>query len=154
MNRRSFLSNHALAAFSTFALLREARANGVIGGRLTAKRWIDRQDELARVLKAGSISQLSWHNDIKQLAAEVDVLELVTEISRAAGRHAGEPFMRDPVKRTIRFIGENERRAGCSAMLIWAAANADTVDTHFALGSSRRDMDARSFQSAPSRTKT
>jgi hypothetical protein len=99
--------------------LQEARAAGTVtDGRLPAKRWIDRQEELAFALRSGSLSALNWHDEVNRIAGEVDVDELMVETSRGLVTTAGAPFMRDPVKRRIRFLNED----GQARHLSYAAA--------------------------------
>lgn len=51
------------------------------------------------------------------MGAQVDVAELMAEMRRYSSR-ANQPFMRDPVKRSIRFVDSN----GLPAKLSYAAA--------------------------------
>ncbi|HVU19293.1 MAG TPA: hypothetical protein VHE09_01075 [Rhizomicrobium sp.] len=106
-NRRDFILA-ALPAFSVFALLREARAAVSPDTRLPARRWVLRQDEMARNLAKHKISQVEWHDSVNALARDVDVAELAFEIRRARIRAAGDPFAHDPKKRFITFIDDKE----------------------------------------------
>jgi len=73
LDRRLLISSVLLAS-PLYALVREARAAEVVSDkRLSAKRWIDRQDELARGLRAGAISPVAWHDEVNRLASEVDI---------------------------------------------------------------------------------
>jgi len=117
-SRRALLGT-SLAAFTHYALLREARAAGTVtDSRLSARAWIARQEALARGLHEGSVSHLAWHYEINRLAREVDVAELMAEAGRGRNPPPGTPFMRDPVKRTIRFVND----AGEPLHLTYAAA--------------------------------
>lgn len=108
MDRRRLLVSGMLGAFSVYALIREAGAAApTLDGRLPARKWINRQEELARGLRSGAVSEKAWHDEVNRLAGEVDIGSLVAEIKRARVKSAGEPFMRDPVKRKIRFVDEN-----------------------------------------------
>ncbi|MGE3875183.1 MAG: hypothetical protein AB7F74_19690 [Parvibaculaceae bacterium] len=108
MSRRRMLVAGMLGAFSVYALIREARAAApALGGRLAARQWIDRQEELARGLRSGAVSEESWHDEVNRLAGEVDIGSLIAEMKRARVKPAGEPFMRDPIKRKVRFRDEN-----------------------------------------------
>lgn len=98
MERRGFLLG---SGFAVFALLGEAQAS------IPAQRWIRRQDELARGLASGTISQVEWHDAVNALAGEVDLEELAAELRRAAIRDAGAPYGHDPKKRTVKFLGED-----------------------------------------------
>lgn len=104
--RREFILG-SIGAFAVFALLREANAWTATDTRLSARRWVDRQNELARGLAAGTVSQLQWHDAANALAREVDVAELAAELRRARLRPAGDPFGHDPVKRFVTFIGDD-----------------------------------------------
>jgi hypothetical protein len=118
LSRRRFLLATAITSFTTYALLQEARATGTMTGRrLSSKRWIDRQEELTHALRTGSISDRAWHEEVRRVGAEVDIAELMAEIRRRSSA-ANQPFMRDPVKRNIRFVDSN----GLPAKLSYAAA--------------------------------
>ncbi len=107
IGRRGLLSA-VTASFAAYALLHETRVAGAIpAARLTARRWIDRQDELARALAAGSLSQIAWHDKVNRLAAEVDIAQLIAETRRGRIGEAGSPFGHDPVKRSVRFVDDD-----------------------------------------------
>jgi hypothetical protein len=73
-----------LLACPLYALVGEARAaGGATDRRLSAKRWIDRQDELARDLRSGAVTPLAWHDEVNRLARAVDVAQLVAQASRS-----------------------------------------------------------------------
>lgn len=114
--RRSLLTT-GMAAFCLYAFLREARAAAPGDRRLPARRWIDRQDELAQGLRAGAISGLAWRDAVEQLAREVDATQLLAEIHAAKSTPAGPPFRRDPVKRNVEFLDQHgrPRRLGYAA---------------------------------------
>jgi hypothetical protein len=107
-NRRDFVLS-TLPAFAVFALLREAGAAVVADSRMPARRWVLRQDELARNLAKRKVSQVEWHDAVNALAREIDVAELAFEIRRAKIRSAGDPFGHDPKKRFITFIDDKEQ---------------------------------------------
>jgi len=107
-DRRTLLAM-AMLSFPVYALAAEARAAGVIGDRrMTTKRWIDRQEELAHGLRSGSISLAAWREGVASVAREADVAQLWADVARASAK-PGEAFMRDPVKRRVRFPGEDGR---------------------------------------------
>lgn len=114
--RRGVLAT-GMAAFCLYAFLREARAAAPGARRLAARRWIDRQDELARGLRSGAVSGPAWHDAVEQLAREVDASQLLVEIGGARSAPAGPPFRRDPVKRNIEFLDQDgrPRRLGYAA---------------------------------------
>ena len=61
MHRRALLTG-SLTALAGYALLREVRVlAGDLDSRLDARRWIARQDELARGLADGTITPRAWH---------------------------------------------------------------------------------------------
>jgi hypothetical protein len=105
--RRAFLGSSV--AFAGYALLGEARAAAPGDRRLSARRWIDRQDELARGLASGSVTQARWRAEVARLARELDVSQLLAEIRRSRLDPAGAPFGKDPVKRFVRFLDEQGR---------------------------------------------
>ena len=118
LDRRSMLIASAIIGSPAYALVREARAErGNNDSRLSANRWIDRQEELAQALYAGTISHIAWHDEVNSLAAHVDVDQLLHEAGRSSTQ-AGVPFMRDPVKRSVHFVGED----GLPRHLTYAAA--------------------------------
>ncbi len=106
-DRRDFILG-TLPALAVFALLREADAAVPTDTRMPARRWVLRQDELARSLAKRKISQVEWHDSVNALARDVDVGELAFEIRRAQTRSAGDPFGHDPKKRFITFIDDKE----------------------------------------------
>jgi hypothetical protein len=110
MHRRDVLLS-SLTAFAAYALLREAHAAVPNNARMPARRWIARQDELARGLADGSVSQVQWHEAVNGLAREVDTAGLGAEIRRAKLRDTGAPFGHDPVKRFVTFMGEDGKPA-------------------------------------------
>jgi hypothetical protein len=103
-NRRDLLLS-ILPAFAVVALVREARSAVTEDSR--SRRWILRQDELARGLADGTLSQLEWHDAVNALARDVDVAELSAEFRRADIRNAGNPFGHDPQKRFVKFRNED-----------------------------------------------
>jgi hypothetical protein len=107
-----------LTTFAAYALVREARAGAPSDRRMAARRWIDRQEELARGLHDGSVSQIAWRNEVNRLAGEVDAAQLMAEVARSRVTDGGPPFMRDPVKRHVRFLDEH----GAPRRLTYAAA--------------------------------
>lgn len=108
LDRRQMVALVLLAS-PLYALVREAGATGVARDRrLPAKRWIDRQDELARGLRSGAVAPLAWHDAVNCLAQDVDVAQLVAEASHTRPAD-GPPFMRDPVKRHVAFLAEDGR---------------------------------------------
>jgi hypothetical protein len=117
MDRRTVLLG-PLGAFATYALLAEAALASVPNSKLSALRWISRQDELARGLANGAISQVAWHDEIGRLAREVDTAQLVHEIGRANLEDAGAGSSHDPKKRFVRFVDET----GAPMRLAYGAA--------------------------------
>lgn len=118
MHRRDFLLG-SLAAFASYALLAElAPFAAPLSRRLTATRWIARQDELARALSSGTLSQIAWHDEIAVLARDVDVGQLMNEVGRARVSDAGAPFGHDPQKRNVRFLDDT----GAPRTLTYGAA--------------------------------
>lgn len=108
LDRRQLIAS-VLMANPLYTLLSEAQAaEAVTDRRLSAKRWIDRQDELARRLHSGAISPQLWRDEVYRLAGEVDVPQLVAEASRSLS-DGGAPFMRDPVKRHVDFLDDDGR---------------------------------------------
>ena len=67
MDRRDLVSS-ALLGFAAYALVAEARAAIPEDRRLAPRRWLMRQDELARGLANGTISQSAWHDAVNDLA--------------------------------------------------------------------------------------
>lgn len=106
MDRRAALFG-SLTAFATYALVREAIAATPAARSLPVKRWIARQDELARGIAGGTVSQREWHDAVNVLAREVDVGLLAAEIAHAKTRPADAPFGHDPVKRFVTFVGDD-----------------------------------------------
>lgn len=116
--RRSLLVG-SISVFAAYALLAEtARASEPFPRGMNARRWIERQDEIARALARGEMSQTDWHAEIGLLAGEVDIAELAAEINRGQMIDAGAPHGHDPKKRFVRFIGDD----GAPRTLAYGAA--------------------------------
>src|SRR5262249_15393823 len=92
----------SLTAFALYALLAEARADE--GVRISAHRWIEAQDEIARALAAGQITPLAWMGEVERLAHDVDVAELMGAVNASRLRAAPHGSPNDPVKRNVAFI--------------------------------------------------
>lgn len=104
--------------FAVFALLGWARAAIPQDSRHAARRWLQRQDELARALARGGVTQVQWHDQVNALAHDVDVGELAFEIRRAIPRPAGDAFGHDPKKRFLTFVDD----AGAAVRLSYGTA--------------------------------
>ena len=145
IDRRALIMS-ALLASPLYALVREAAAAETVkDGRLPAKRWIDRQDELARGLRSGAINPLTWHDEVNRLAREVDVAQLVAEASRAQSP-AGEPFMHDPVKRHVAFLddeGQVRRLSYAAATFTFGPENVITPHAHQHMASAHMVIQGR-----------
>lgn len=104
--RRELLS--AAIGFSVYALLREARAAVPARRADPARRWVERQDELARSLADGSLSQIQWHDAVNGLAREVDLPALAELLRRSKRREGRGGAAHDPHKRFVTFRGEGD----------------------------------------------
>jgi PCO_ADO len=92
--------------FAVYALLGEARVFAESARKTTVRTWIGRQEELARGLASGRVSQIEWHDAVNALAGEVDLENVAQELRRAKSKPGGAPFGHDPQKRVITFIDE------------------------------------------------
>ena len=104
INRRTFLRN--CAGFSAFALVAELSAAATPPASLAGRRWVSQHRELARSLKAGTLSQVQWHERVNSLAHELDLEQLAAELRRARIRDAGAPFGGDPQKRFVTMLDD------------------------------------------------
>lgn len=133
MERRRLLTA-SLAAFASYALLGEARAAAAITDRrLTAKRWIERQRDLAAALRDGTLAPAAWNAEVTRMAGEVEIEALMAEARRGRIGDANTPFMRDPVKRRIRFVDDDgvPRSLGYGAALFtFGPGNVITPHAH------------------------
>jgi hypothetical protein len=135
-----------MAAFAAYALVREARAAAPGDRRLSAQRWIDRQEALARGLHDGSVSDLAWRDEVNRLAGEVDTAQLMAEVSRSRVTDAGPPFMKDPVKRNVRFLdeaGQPRRLTYGAAFFTFAPGNVITPHAHRHMASAHMVVEGR-----------
>lgn len=123
LTRRGLMST-GFAAFTTFVLLAEVSCARP-ARRMAAATWIDRQAELARALRLGSLQPGDWMTEIERLAAEVDLGELMAEVNRAQITANALPATNDPQKRSVRFIDDKgePRRLGFGAALFDFAPN-------------------------------
>lgn len=143
--RRSALVG-SLTAFASYALVREAHAARPGDKRMPARRWIDRQEELARGLHDGSVSQAAWRDEVNRLAGEVDVAQLMAELARSKVTEAGPPFMKDPVKRHVRFLGEDgqpRKLTYGAATFTFAPGNVITPHAHKHMASAHMVVEGR-----------
>jgi hypothetical protein len=143
--RRTFLAA-SLGSFCVYALLVEARAATPSDRRISAARWIARQDELARGLAAGTVSQRGWHDAVNTLAREVDVAALAATIRRANLVPAGDPFGHDPAKRFVRFRDEEGKPIQVTygaALFSFSANNVITPHAHRHMASAHMVIDGK-----------
>ena len=106
ISRRDFFTS--AAGFGIYALLIEAHAMVPSAPRDNVTRWLQRQDELARGLSSGDISQLDWHRAVSELANEVDLQELAYAIRRADTRSIRTPLAHEPTRRFIAFRSDRD----------------------------------------------
>lgn len=122
----------ALSSFAVLALVREARA--VEGpAPITVKRWIGDQQEIAEALAAGQMKGRQWAQNVRELAAAVDVGELMAHVRKSRITPAGTPFHNDPRKRFVRFLddqGQPRRLAYGAALFDFAPTNVVTPHGH------------------------
>lgn len=87
--------------------------------RMAARDWIERQGELARVLKLGQTTPLQWMAEVERLAGEIEVAELMAEVDRAQVTKQALPPTNDPRKSSIRFLDTDgtPRKLGFGAAL-------------------------------------
>lgn len=147
LDRRRLLLASAIGAFSVYALVREARAaQPALDGRLAARCWIARQEELARGLHSGAVCETGWHDEVNRLAREVDVAQLMAEMRRGRVTPAGEPFMHDPVKRNVHFAdqdGQPMRLTYGAATFTFGAESVITPHAHQHMASAHMVLDGR-----------
>lgn len=105
IDRRRFLRDSA--SFGVYALVAELSLAGPRAQGMPARRWVSLQNDLARDLSSGAISQARWHQDVNGLAKEVDLESLAHELRRARIKDAGAPFGHDPQKRFVTMLGDD-----------------------------------------------
>ena len=104
LTRRSAVTG-VLASFALVALVREARA--VEGPHpITVRKWMADQQEIAETLAAGRMTGSKWAQNVRELAAAVDVAELMAVVRRSRIVTANPPSHNDPQKRFVRFLDE------------------------------------------------
>lgn len=131
LSRRNLIFSSA--GFCSYALLAEIQARPLSNRSLAARTWAARQDELARGLASGKITQIEWHRAVSSLAGEIDLESLAAELRRARVRTAGEPFGHDPQKRFVSFLdeaGDVVRLAYGVALFEFSANNVITPHAH------------------------
>lgn len=79
-------------------------------GRLAARRWMARHEDLARGLRQRAVSRLAWQQEVVRLASEVDVEQLLAEVRASRLRDKGQPFMRDPRRHNVSFLDDSGNR--------------------------------------------
>lgn len=117
LTRRSTMTT-LFSAFVVIALAGEVRAARPTR-RMAPRDWIDRQAELARVLKAGQIKPVAWMEEVRRLAAEIDVAELMAAVNASRVMPAPLSSTNDPHKRFVDFLDTTgaPRRLGYGAAL-------------------------------------
>ncbi len=131
LTRRGLLAS-GFAAFTTFALLAEVSC-AKPARRMAARDWIERQAELARALRQGTLKPRDWMTEIERLAAEVDLKELMAEVNRAQVTASALPPTNDPHKRSVRFIddrGEPRKLGFAAALFDFSPTNVITPHGH------------------------
>ena len=144
-DRRQLLTG-SFGAFCVYALLAEARAAAPGDTRVSAARWIARQDALARALRDGAVSQTGWHDAVNALARDVDVAALAADIRRADLKPAADPFGHDPQKRFVAFRdeqGKPVRVAYATALFSFSQASAITPHAHKHMASAHMVLEGR-----------
>lgn len=144
-DRRAFFGS--LTAFAAYAMAGQARAaGGAMDRRVSARRWIDRQDEIAKAFQNGEVTPLAWRTEVADLARRLDVAQFVAELKRSKLDSAGEPFRRDPAKQYVRFVDENGRRrrvAFGAALFTFTPANVITPHAHKHMASAHMVVEGR-----------
>ena len=118
-----------VAGFMAFALVGELALAGPRPSSLSARRWLQRQGELARGLRSGGVSPLQWHEGVSSLAHDVDLEQLANELRRARKRDAGTPFGHDPQKRFVTMLDERRQPVKLAYGLALFDFNADSIIT-------------------------
>lgn len=95
-----------LGAFAGYALLGEAQAFAAPSRRLAFRRWVDRQEEIARTLTAGEITPIAWAEEIERLGREVDLVKLLAEARSCQVAKLPKRYGNDPQKRFVEFLDE------------------------------------------------
>lgn len=117
----------------TFALLGCEVADARPSARMAARDWIDRQGELARRLKAGTITPLVWMAEAERLAGEIEIAELMATVDRARITVNPPSDTNDPQKRSVRFLdaqGEPRKLGYGAALFDFAPHNVITPHGH------------------------
>lgn len=104
--RRDHLAG-LLPAFTLYALLRESRAGAATYGG--ARRWVRRQEEIARALASGGLTPLAWCLEVERLAKDVEVAELARLVDASRTSAAPPGSDNDPAKRYVTFLDEEGR---------------------------------------------
>lgn len=123
------------SAFVMVALAGEVRAARPTR-RMPARDWIDRQAELARVLKAGQLRPATWMDEVRRLAGEIDVAELMAAVDASRVSPPSLPLTNDPPKRFVQFVDE----AGAPRRLGFGAALFDFSPTNVITPHGHRNM--------------
>lgn len=134
MHSRRDFAGLVLAAFPVYALLAEfVPARAAVARSDAARRWIGRQDEIARALSRGEIAPHQWRQEVEALSRSVDLDQLMAEINRSRIRVAGRGQPNDPIKRTIRFrddTGTPQRLGYAAALFNFDRQNVITPHGH------------------------
>lgn len=118
MDRRKF-ARDVLTGFPAYALLATfGAARATPASKLSAKRWIDRQQEIAVALARGEMIPDQWRAEVESLARAVDMAQLMAEVGRARSSSVGRGLPTYPMKHAIAFRDE----AGARRKLRYAVA--------------------------------
>ena len=110
INRRELLRD-GLAVFPIYALLAELGTAGAASGHgLSPKRWINRQNDIARTLARGEIDADQWRVEVVALAHDIDLSQLMKEIDQSIIKIIGRGLPNYPLKRAVYFRDDDGNR--------------------------------------------
>jgi len=106
IDRRAALAG--TGAFAAFALLEAVAGARALAARpsLSAKRWLEEQEAIARALLAGRLRPLGWQAAVERLGAAVDREELLAQTDFDRLRATFDFADGMPAKRFVRFPDE------------------------------------------------
>lgn len=89
-----------LGAFSAYALLAELASSRAAPRTRSTRSWLDRQEELAVGLAAGTLDSESWRRAVEALGREANVERLIAEALPSA---ASRPLPTHPARRLLHY---------------------------------------------------
>ena len=117
-----------LGAFTAYALLAELTSSHAARRTRSIRSWLDRQEEVALGLAAGTLDSEAWRREVEALGREADVERLISEALPSPSARA---LPTDPARRLLRFRdAEGRPRARSFAVVLFEFERTSVITPH------------------------